>query len=515
MKQKNNWRLSRRDFLKAIPYTIAAGTLAACTEAGILEKKGKNTLEPTIIIDGNILHQTLDGFGATTMTLAHTYEALPQDTLGELRSTVIQKVYQEVGLNTGNIDLTVHEKSSTAVEPSQIIGLELDVKRVESVKTLLLDLAEPYGFTDYYFGKINTRWGSTWLHDLMREDYERFLDTCAEYLTAIMVYWRDQHGIVPRLLMPFNEPLSGNRELADGNAKDIANILKCAGARLRQEGFDQVKFIVPNDETEEKTLQSISVILNDGEARQYVGAIGYHPYPYGSIYASVPNILKTSGIGKPDNDRLKIRATLADFARKTNLPLWMTEVSHPEVDPRSFDHLRGLAIHIHDELVYANASAYFAMNNMWDLTTHRDHFKNDDIYSEADTVVLANNETKEVMITGMGYAIGHYARWMNPGSIRVEATCDDPLLLVTAFVDQGQSRLSMVVINNADKVKKVQFNIQNLKLIKFLTGERSTGTDPFPASYWQSLTSWQPKNMQNFAVDFPGLSVTSLGVDIQ
>jgi hypothetical protein len=53
------------------------------------------------------------------------------------------------------------------------------------MKRLLIDLAEPYGFKDYYFGKINTRWGSPWLHELMLRDYELFLDsalsTCIYY----------------------------------------------------------------------------------------------------------------------------------------------------------------------------------------------------------------------------------------------------------------------------------------------------------------------------------------------
>jgi len=302
--------------------------------------------------------------------------------------------------------------------------------------------------------------------------------------------------------------------LADGNAMDIANILKRAGARLRADGFDQVKFVVPNEETEEKTLETVSVILSDAEARQYVGAIGYHPYPYGSIYASVPNILKTSGRGKPDQNRLKIRASLSHLAKTTNLPLWMTEVSHPEVDPRSFDHLRGRAIHIHDEFVYANASAYYAMNNMWDLTTHRDHFKNDALYSEADTVVLANNETKDVMITGMGYAIGHYARWIKPGATRVEAVSDDPLVLVTAFLDKTRQKLSLVVIINASENRSIKVNIKNLKLENPFSGECSTGSKPFPTSYWQPLDSWQPDSPNSFTAVLPAMSVSSIACSI-
>ena len=60
------------------------------------------------------------------------------------------------------------------------------------------------------------------------------------------------------------------------------------------------------------------------------------------------------------------------------------------------------------------------------LTTHRDHFKGrggdakDALFSEQDTIVLIDNERGEVYITGMGRAIGHYARWIPRGAVRLE-----------------------------------------------------------------------------------------------
>jgi O-glycosyl hydrolase len=378
------------------------------------------------------------------------------------------------------------------------------------MKKLLLDLSEPYGFQDYFMGKINTRWQVTWLHELMRKDYARFLDEIAESIAAIMVYWRDTYGIVPRYCMPFNEPLSGNRELASGSPRDIANILKCAGARLRKEGFDQVLFVMPNEETEENALATAAEVLADPQARQYVGAIGFHPYPYGSHYASVKRILADSGCGRPDPGRVEVRHRLRLLGEKYGLPVWMTEVSHPEVHPFSFDHLRGRAIHIHDELVYANASAYFAMNNIWDLATHRDHFQNDDIQSEADTVVLVNNESGEVSITGIGYAIGHFARWIKPGAVRIDAASSERLLLVTAFWDVQKQQVVTQLINNTVQDMSVQIELSGLEFTGDLSGEQSTGDRPYPSSYWQPLNPWLPESPSSFLVKVPGSSVTTL-----
>ena len=96
----------------------------------------------------------------------------------------------------------------------------------------------------------------------------------------------------------FNEPLSGNGELAGGSVPEIIDIVKRAGARLRAEGFATMKFVIPAEETEELSLEHATAVLADPVARPFVGAIAYHPYPYGSTYASVPNILATSGSGQ-------------------------------------------------------------------------------------------------------------------------------------------------------------------------------------------------------------------------
>lgn len=135
-------------------------------------------------------------------------------------------------------------------------------------------------------------------------------------------------------------------------------------------------------------------------------------------YASVPRILQASGHGSPDADSVEQRRRLRDLCRQYRVPLWMTEVSHAEVDPRSFDHLRGRAIHIHDEMAYADDSALYGMNAMWDKNTHADHFAGrggevpNSCLTEEDTIALADNDTNSVLITGTGYAIGHYARWL-------------------------------------------------------------------------------------------------------
>jgi O-glycosyl hydrolase len=287
------------------------------------------------------------------------------------------------------------------------------------------------------------------------------------------------------------------------------NIIKTAGARLRKEGFPTLKFVVPNSETVSAALAETQAILEDSVARQYVGVIGYHPYPYGSQYASVPNILAASGQGNPNADEITVRNQLGTLARKYNIPVWMTEVSHGEVAYNSFDGLRGRAIHIHDELLYAGASAYFGMNNMWDETAHAEHFGSGTVFDETEVIALIENSKDSVHLTGIAYAIGHYARWFKKGAILLTSTSSDARIQVSAFRDDARGNFVMVLINNNSSAQNVTVNVNGLNLdtTQGFKGEQSTAS-----RYWQPLAG--PLQLP-WAVNLPALSVTSLSVHIQ
>jgi len=268
-----------------------------------------------------------------------------------------------------------------------------------------------------------------------------------------------------------------------------------------------VRFVLPNEETIGRTLEIATAILSDPVARKYAGPIGYHSYPYGSPYTSIPHLLSNSGAGTPDPDSVAARDKLRQLSQQYNLPVWMTEVSHGEVDPSSYDDFRGRAIHIHDELIYANASAYFGMNNMWDTISQEMHFGNQSLFdnSSEGTIVLIDNNQEKVYITGMGYAIGHYARWVKPGAVRVEALSGDPLLQVTSFKSPDSDQLILVLINNHTTPKDIQVDVEAAKLSGSVSGEQST-----PNQYWVPLQEFPISSPTGFDITLPSESVTTL-----
>jgi O-glycosyl hydrolase len=471
----------------------------------------------TVTVDNGLTHQKIEGFGATHMPLAFT----PNDNRlsPALRAQAIDAVYGQVKLTTGNVEVPVYETPANATDPwnqrkndnsdplvMNPAGFNFVMHGV--VKEKLIDLARPLGFDNFYMGfKVNLRWTSPWLASIRSSNYSRYLDECAEQVAAGAIHWRDAHGISPRYLMLFNEPTSGNNELQTGSAAEVRDIIKRAGQRLRQDGFAEVKFVVPGEETEQRSLDVATTILADPIAREFVGAIAYHPYPYGSTYAAVPNILNTSGKGQPDAQKIAVRNRLRDLGKKHGIQVWMTEVSHAEVPALSFSNLLGRAIHIHDEMVYADAAAYFGMNSMWDSQTHREHFGNDDLFSEDSTIALIDIPKSKVYITGMGYAIGHYARWLKRGAIRLESTSSDPLLLVTAFREDTEKRLVLVVINNRATPARLNLKLKGLRLQEgqAIIGEGSTST-----AFWSPLPPLSADTTGGITLDLPSKSVTTL-----
>jgi hypothetical protein len=117
-------------------------------------------------------------------------------------------------------------------------------------------------------------------------------------------------------------------------------------------------------------------------------------------------------------------------------------------------------------------------------------------------------DAASVMITGTGYAIGHYARWVQRGASRVEVTSDDPLVMVSAFTNQKTGKASFVIINNAATSKSVRVHMAGLALAGPLTGEQSSGN-----ARWKALGAVALDGDANdaFVVTVPAKSVTSLG----
>ena len=452
-------------------------------------------------------HQAMEGFGATTASLIYQNGA-DDKVPAALRTKAVQAAYRDVRLTLGNVEIGQWEPANDDADPMHLNEPAFEIAGLTAINEKLMAPARALGADGLYPGNVISMGATEWLLPLRTANYNRYIDECAEYVVSAVLKWRDVTGQIPRYHALFNEAIWGNQELKGGNTKEIIDIIKRAGGRLRSAGMPTT-FVIASEYSPAQSAALAKEILLDPQARQYVGAIGYHPYPYGSAYSSMPVILAKSGAGRPDPAAVADRRTLRDLGRQYNLPVWMNEVSHGELDPRSMDALRARAIQIHDELEYADASAFFGMHAMWDSKSNSEHFgAGRSLLKEEDTIVLIDIDASSVLITGTGYAIGHYARWVQRGAARVEVTSADPLVLVSAFTNRQQGKASFVIINNDATSRTVRVHVNGLALTGPLTGEQSSGD-----ARWKALgaIAWDGDAKDAFLVTVPGKSVTSVG----
>ncbi|WP_216588279.1 glycoside hydrolase family 30 beta sandwich domain-containing protein [Streptomyces brasiliscabiei] len=160
-------------------------------------------------------------------------------------------------------------------------------------------------------------------------------------------------------------------------------------------------------------------ILNDAVALANTDIIGAHLY--GTAFADFPYpLFKQRGSGKE---------------------LWMTEVYHPnssdsaDLWPQALD----VAEHIHRALVDAEFQAYV----WWYIRRSYGPLREDG------------------RISKRGASMAHFARFVRPGHVRVEATAHPaPNVYVSAYRN-GSSAMSVVAVNKGTSAVSQQFTLAN------------------------------------------------------
>lgn len=470
-----------------------------------------------------MLDQRIDGFGGTLQSLVYP----DGDHLGTFRAGALSTAFDSVGISRGIISIGVVETRSTGsdlgsqrqndnADPMVLDLAGFNFAGFNTLNATVLAPARAYGFTSSEFGPLlDYRYQVDWLRALRGQDYQRYLNEAAENVLAIVQQWRSVNGRAPNLVHLFNEPTSGNTEIFSGATQEVVELVARVGTRLRSAGITETRFIVPNEETMARSLVVGAAILADPIAREFVGAIGFHQYPYGSVSASPRRMLSTSGAGFPDPATRNELAQLRALGKQYDVPLWMTEVAE---GPGNADYAFGAietvlarAVHIHDVFVYGGASAFFGMNTLWDALTHDQHFAGRAVPFLVDemAIVLVDQPQNRIRITGVGYAIGHYARWLDSTAIRVESTSENGRVIATAFRDPGQSSMVVVVTNTNDQPQRLNIALRGAIASGTAVGETSFGT-----TRWQPI---QPTLRSNGTVSYivGASSVTTFAIPIR
>jgi O-glycosyl hydrolase len=500
---------------------VLAGTACSSTDSVSPRLVAADTSR--ITVDNAVALQTIAGFGGTTLPLVYA----DGDHLGPYRAAAIKAAFGDVGISLGMLSIGTAEtpvgatdrfaqRANDNADPFTINAAGFDFTDSDVLRAKILTPAAAYGFGDLTLGTLlNLRGQVSWLIPIRTADYNRYLDEAAENVLALIGHWRDAYGITPRQVLLFNEPTTGNVELQTSSVQEVVDLVHRVGDRLKAAGFTDLKFVVPNEETMSRSLQVAQAILADAGARPYVGAIGFHQYPYGSAYSSPRRILASSGTGVPDAEARQQLEQLKALGQQYGVPLWMTEVTEgPGNADYSFDAIENVlarAIHIHDVFEYGGASAFFGMNTLWDSQTHDAHFagRNVPFLSDHSSIVLIDDATGATMVTGMGYAISHYAHWLRPGAIRIAATSDKPDLIVTAFRDPPRNRIVVVAVNNGTGERLLQVHLNGA------TAGTANGEESYGGIRWRLISDLAPTSAGAIEFLAPAKSVVTLAIPIQ
>jgi O-glycosyl hydrolase len=77
----------------------------------------------------------------------------------------------------------------------------------------------------------------------------------------------------------------------------------------------------------------------------------------------------------------------------------------------------------------------------------------------ADGLIYAHPGTQKIEVTKRLWALAHYARFVQPGYQRVEATCTDTDLQVSAYTSPDEKKVVLVMINPSEEPKRLSLRI--------------------------------------------------------
>ena len=411
-------------------------------------------------INGAIRYQTFEGFGGTVTNFEdegiynrHDPSQPATTTVTEAqRQEIAELLFQQLGLTRARVFPINYEPANDNSDPSSFNASGFDWKFVNSL-TSFVEISRPLRLKIWWASfSVDIGHQQAWLRmaDSNCALDPAMIDEDVEWILAAALRFRDQGQELPYLTIN-NEP-----DLCPPGYKieisDYVTILKRLGARMQAEGLS-TKIVVSDGWTPQNALLYMQAALADPEARQYVGALAYHAYADG--YDNPDMLLNSSAGGQPPHAAVEIRQQIRELAAQYNLPIWMTEVCYcTQRNFSDFELVRARLNHLDDELIYGNISAFEAQNLFF---IRRPGIDDElvEIYFHADGT-LDRSE-----ISTYGYLIGHYSRFIVPGSIRMDATSSDPLVRVVAF-ERPDGKVVIVAIHNNPNAVTVNVTLAGL-----------------------------------------------------
>ena len=387
----------------------------------------------SVAIDTTVTHQTLEGFGAATAYQAYLLAGRTDD--------IFQVLFVDSGLdilrlgnwyqNQGQTDTATTPFSDN--DEVQIVQKATAARGGTPPKILMSSWTPPAylksnGVTKPPFGSGTSVPAGTLIQNGGAYDYADFGDWWARSLQAYAA-----QGVVPDWVSIQNEPdfYTSQWETCVFGPTEGATVAGIAAAGYGQ-ALDAVSGAI-----QAAALASPPVLLgpettgfSGNVVQQYLD--GLDPSKLGGIAHHLYGIPGDNPAPDAFNGSLQ---NLASSGAAAGLPTFMTEYS-PNA-PTMFD----TAWLINNALTVENASAYLYWELVWTTST-----------PVTGLVSIASpSPSAPYTINDLYYALKHFARWTDPGWVRVDATSTVSAVRTSAFVSPDGTSLTLVLLNTGSE----------------------------------------------------------------
>lgn len=248
----------------------------------------------------------------------------------------------------------------------------------------------PLGVKNYWLSPVTLE---SWMSEATPAEH-------AEWSMAVLTRWKNQGVELPYYSI-INEPSYPRSGIRSGQY--MRDVIKILGPKMRLAGM-KTKLVITDDVRASDTAAKSRVILEDAEARQFVGAIATHLYD------------------EPFSNMEAVKALGAQY----NLPIWMTEFSLIAMGGNyvAWGQL------MHDLISNYNVSAVMYM---WGFFGQWD--------GDRSMLIQINNSGSTY--TGFTpqkalYAMGQYAKFLPQGTVRT----------AVSYPDVGGTKISSYSVGN-------------------------------------------------------------------
>lgn len=400
-------------------------------------------------VNGGKSYQIMEGFGgsARTMDDAHVWSGAHRGMVPRLgngeRTELFNKIYSELGLTRVRY---TPDKGESYRDADRYIAHTKD--------------ALSAGAEVYFLSPLRLEDGTN----------ESNPEAYVEHAFGVILYWKSK-GLELPFYSIINEP--GYSRSGIVSKEFIKAAVKLLGKKLKEAGI-KTKFVITDDWTPDEAYRRCVYILDDADARQYIGALAYHLY------------------GGSSESRQKIAA----LSKKYGIPVWMTEFS--DASYTGTDGAMNWALAIHGLIVQDNVSA---VDYMWAM--FGDYSENQ--WPGNSLIVLKQDSNglnyRGYQLNSMYHGMAHYSQYVRPGYIRNSATSSDSQVKISAF--KKNNSVVLVVLNEANEKKQVDIVLNDLATIKALEAVQSTGDVVL-----KPLASILKEN-NRFVMSLPPRSITS------